>query len=174
MRSMRRSGDSEAFSLFAFQDIMIAVMGILILITLILALNLSEATEIYAETSSQIASSDDSQDGITDLQREQAAELLREYAELKRQEKILVQRAEDIAASVEAGEDGRRKILAELNALHEAIATLNEEVSRRKKDLGSQSELSESIRENERAVYALLAQRNSLQKKLKARSETPA
>lgn len=173
MRSLRGSGNEEAFSLFSFQDIMIAIMGILILITLILALNLTEATELYAASSEQILSESELTGEALEAQRERTAELLREYSQLKRQQDAYVQQAKDVAESVLAGEDGRRKVVEELKDLHAKIANLNGEVGQRKKELGVESELSESIRDSMHTIRTLREREKQLDLKIENQKRNP-
>jgi len=115
----RRSG-GPTFSLFAFQDIITCVMGIMLLLTLMLAVELS-ATEV---TSSQSAA----EDSLQTLETE-SAELLTATSQEE------AQRTESLARTSQLTLNGIRQQFTGLQAILEETQSLESQLAARQQEL---------------------------------------
>ena len=123
---MRRKSDSDPISLFAFQDIITAVTGIILLLVILLALSLVQLPETEPDRSGQLAAKKELMDQIHDLQAEldqitlsphldESLKLL-PAAEIKKKLDHLEQTAKTMAtekADLEKALSSRQKMLEE-------------------------------------------------------------
>ncbi|MCE2797549.1 MAG: hypothetical protein ACK5TG_16130 [Planctomyces sp.] len=155
MGRRRRSG-GPTFSLFAFQDIITCVMGIMLLLTLMLAVELS-ATEV---TSSQSAA----EDSLQTLETE-SAELLTAIATLEQQ---LATQTETLRSGAllnpELLEHSHRVAIRE-------AATSQEEAQRTESLARTSQQTLNGIRQQFTGLQAILEETQSLESQLAARQQ---
>ncbi len=119
MRSGRRGARQAPFSLFAFQDIMTAVIGILLLVVLLMCLQLSTAT----------AAAD-----AVDANRDEVTTLRRDHDELTSRQRALDARIERLQARLAEQRNAPLPIervatqRATLSELYREVATVEDEV----------------------------------------------
>lgn len=123
----RRRAHGTAFSLFAFQDIITSVMGIMVLVTLILALEL-----VTAKTHSPAVQTVDHTESI----QETIAQL---EAEIQRLEKLIQQKANIVtdAPSLDAKtlEQRTERMQEDIQRLQQEVSDKNRELAQRRSQL---------------------------------------
>jgi hypothetical protein len=177
MNRRRRRQANQPFSLFSFQDIMIAVMGVLILVTLLMALDLTAATASLDRAAEQaVASGPEEADREDDLAaRRRLIELVREERRLRQRHQGLLSEARDVADASGGELSGEpRQIKAELDAMYAQIERLNAEVRQRKEQLHDVSEAQQALREAAGKVVALEQRAKQLAAAIEEQKRSPS
>jgi len=162
----RRGRRSVPFSLFAFQDIMASVIGIVFLIVLIMALSITDQAAGGQDVPGNIPSPAEMR-----LLREKMAQQEQEVAQLEQEMRRLEEEIDSISPSEDAKRIRKiRRLSAKLEILHEAI------------ERGSQSHANLIARRNKkrlearqkgREVTSLKRRLAALQKELSSKRHAP-
>lgn len=172
MRKLR-GGGQKTFSLFAFQDIMIAVMGVLILVTLILALELTDASDAYAESADRLIVESKEPDVDADKERRIVMKLLSERSKLEAKHQEIIQQAKDIVELNSRSEGEANEILDEINAFYGKIEELNQQVADRKAKLAERSDLNQAMMDRIQAINKLKQRSMDLEEEIRSRKRNP-
>jgi hypothetical protein len=163
----RRRTQTEAFSLFSFQDIITSVTGVIILVTLLLAVELIKRPPIQA-AGSQDNVNEELQSQITALEREREvlneivqadAEFLREWAslslsDLEQTRSEMVNRVDETESSVTAINENLNELIARRAAVESELnRTETESLAQIKAKNAALSRELEIIKSSNQVVY---------------------